>query len=68
MRAKVEHVWWHGRGCGFEVVSEPRPGACPRCKSEETTWDDLGWRVGYNSRTYAYYASHEAALRDRRAT
>lgn len=67
MTAKVEHVWWHGRGCGAEVTGAERPGACPRCHAEGVHWEDLGYRVGYNAQTYSYYGSFEAAQRDKRA-
>lgn len=28
--------------------------------------DDLGFRVGFNGATYAYYSTYETALKDRR--
>ncbi len=60
-----EHVWWCTWGCGKEVASPDRPKVCPNCGAEKVM-DELGYRVGYNGPTYAYYSTWESAMRDKR--
>jgi hypothetical protein len=64
VRLQPEHAWWH-YPCNWEVISELRPTEC-RCGIAEPHFEDMGWRVGYNSPTYSYYSTEAAAWKDKR--
>lgn len=68
MKPDVERAWWCWN-CGREVAAEEQPS----CKNEGCARDGvaplmgpLGYRVGHNRETYAYYSTEEQALKDRR--